>query len=353
MASKQLELEEENKIREKVQKIRKGKTFKTYKEMCEFFDVKVKSGSSKKAQIKMFEHFLEFERNGNQFKVLKVNKNAPPFTNGRSDGNNKIYSHFIEILLLNLLSEKNNNVIESTKNKLYNDLNMVNDNYLDYYKNPDTHQNNLEGVATFDIEQFYQRASSKLSSILESALKSLQRKFLILYSKSTVLVTKIYNENGTSYVEERRGCNDKEEEIVLKLKRDTLLEMGYTNSWQLTPATYKVFYKKLNKKLHEEFNCTYGYAQLKIIYNQEHVVQAIPMEEELLNKRLLNEATKAGILKTTMNEFDKLQSKDRNMLIPAELKKEIIMKLDEEREEFKELQDMLINYFINSEQKAI
>ena len=54
-----------------------------------------------------------------------------------------------------------------------------------------------------------------------------------------------------------------------------------------------------------------------------------------------------------MNEFDKLQSKDRNMLIPAELKKEIIIKLDEEREEFKELQDMLINYFINSEQKAI
>ena len=89
-----------------------------------------------------------------------------------------------------------------------------------------------------------------------------------------------------------------------------LLEMGYTNSWQLTPATYKVFYKKLNKKLHEEFNCTYGYTQLKIIYNQEHIVQAIPMEAELLNKRLLHEATKAGILKTTMNEFDKLQSKE-------------------------------------------
>lgn len=86
--------EEEKIIRGKVQHMRKGKVFKSYKDMCEYFGVKVKNGTSKKTQMKIIENFLELERKGNKFIVLKVNKNPPSYVDGRRKGNNKKYNSY-------------------------------------------------------------------------------------------------------------------------------------------------------------------------------------------------------------------------------------------------------------------
>ena len=55
-----------------LENIKAGMVIKNYKELCLLLDEKVKGGESKKAQLREFERFVKYHKDGNKIIVDEV-----------------------------------------------------------------------------------------------------------------------------------------------------------------------------------------------------------------------------------------------------------------------------------------
>ena len=89
-----------------VSNISVGQTFKNYKELCNALGEQVKGGDAKKAQLKNWERYFDYEKDGHKFIIKEIYSEPKSKNDQRSLGNNvAFYIDYIEILLLNLFAE--------------------------------------------------------------------------------------------------------------------------------------------------------------------------------------------------------------------------------------------------------
>ena len=61
-------------MNEKIKELYVGQEFANYRRLCEFLGEKVKNGHSKQCQVKNFERYFSFQRQGN--KIIIADKNC-------------------------------------------------------------------------------------------------------------------------------------------------------------------------------------------------------------------------------------------------------------------------------------
>ena len=271
-----------------------GQIVKNYKELCALLGEEFKQGGdSRKAQLKEFARYFEWEKSGQKFLITDIYDTPLPKEDGRNKGK---YVKCIEIILLNYLSKQKGYTYTLSKKKWWELLGMVNRKY-DNVSQEELLE--IDPVITkFEIRQYYQRCNKKLEEILFSALRSLSSRKLIDWGIETVIVTR--NQGKTHF----RVANEFEKKIILRAERYVLHKIMHLEKMFNVFAKQKQdeFYRLVNEILEDSLDkeWQYYYKQVKIIYNHDQVVEAIPDIEAELRKLELNDK-----VVNTLNEHAK------------------------------------------------
>ena len=260
-----------------------GQTVKNYKELCALLGEEFKQGGdSRKAQLKEFARYFEWEKSGQKFLITDIYDTPLPKEDGRNKGK---YVKCIEIILLNYLSKQKGYTYTLSKKKWWELLGMVNRKY-DNVSQEELLE--IDPVITkFEIRQYYQRCNKKLEEILFSALRSLSSRKLIDWGIETVIVTRI---QGKTHF---RVANEFEKKMILRAERYVLHKIMHLEKMFNVFAKQKQdeFYRLVNEILEDSLDkdWQYYYKQVKIIYNHDQVIEAIPDIEAELRKLELND----------------------------------------------------------------
>ncbi len=271
--------------------LKSGDVVNNYKELCRLLCEEVKYGNSKKAQLKEFERYFQYEKHGHKFIILDIYDIPLPKDDKRQIGNRRIYVTYIESILLTYLFKLNNNMGYFTKRQLWRILGMINNSYknvtIDKLREIDSR------ITCWELNKFYQICDRKLTSILFSALNSLQNRSLITYEEQYVIVLE---KNNKTYI-----ADDDEKKILLEAEKITLNDMGlYTKTHAASCFKLNEFYANANNFLYEKYEWNRVYKQYKIIFlDKKYLRQALNENEIILKKLLLNERVIEAINKHT------------------------------------------------------
>lgn len=238
-----------------------GMVVKNYKQLCEILKKETKTGNARKAQLKEFGRYFDWEKAGQKFIITDIYDTPLEKEDKRKFGNNSIYVRYIEVILLKYLSQQTGYTRTLTKRKWWELLGIVNSKYsrvsskeledLDY------------SVTAWEIKNFYQRCNKKLEEILFSALNSLKSRKLITYEIQTIIVKR--DDKGREIYSE---ADDNEKKMLLDVEHYVLHKK------------YKPEYK--DKSVCEEW---LNYSNFKIWFDEHYVPSKnnqIDLDKDLL-----------------------------------------------------------------------
>ena len=299
------------------------KKYKNYKELCNVLEEKIKSGKSKRLQLKEWERYFTYKKDGYGFVITKIYSTPKEKIDGRkvgktglnpnSHGNAKAeYIGNIQKLVLDLLAQDTNDLsygrVFLSKNQLLRALKMINDNYA-FCKQRIPKLSKFIKIDKETVEEWFDSTSSMLERNLETALKELEKQSLIFWSREItvaeaqavaemenlgeIIKTTKTDADGEEIEEytyttdstvilKHREATEKEKAFILRVERETLKEMQCKNKAEvILKGQWSKFTKKINDKTLEKLNIAFYYKSYKIIFNQDHVTEKIKDIEKL------------------------------------------------------------------------
>ena len=306
-----------------------GLIVKNYKAMCELLNESVKAGNSKKTQLKEWERYFNYSKQGNKFIITDI-YDVPAERIDLRNNRRTPYIDYIENLLISLLVHKKKLFL--SRNAILKSLEMINDNYTYVKYNPHKHIHELINIDKEEIKDFYNTTDDLLKRNIESALDGLERKRLISWNKTVTIclintsiekneldritVTKHeeVTEDGEIIVsydaakpltrEIHRKATDEEHKLIWEVEKDILNEWGYDDiSDVIRHSRTDEFYKIANKRLLERGNINYYYYSYEILCNEKHILENFNKLDVFL---LDEEKTKITIEKLNSSIIDKI-----------------------------------------------
>lgn len=280
-----------------------GMVVKNYKQLCEILKKETKTGNARKAQLKEFGRYFDWEKAGQKFIITDIYDTPLEKEDKRKFGNNSIYVRYIEVILLKYLSQQTGYTRTLTKRKWWELLGIVNSKYsrvsskeledLDY------------SVTAWEIKNFYQRCNKKLEEILFSALNSLKSRKLITYEIQTIIVKR--DDKGREIYSE---ANDNEKKMLLDVEHYVLHNIFECDKMIQIFLKFqqKDYYNKVNELLYEYYGWDHCFKQIKIIYTPDGVRQVYPELEAKLQQELslmLNEEVCNAINQNAKDTYQK------------------------------------------------
>lgn len=249
----------------KFEQLEVGQVFKSYKQVCETLEEKVKSGDSKVAQLKEWERYFSFRKDGNKFIITEIHKEVKDKLDGRKNGNNTIYGDIVQLLIIDILMQNKDKHISISKSKLIESLGIANENYSGCKSNFNKLSQYLN-ISINYIYDFYSINDSNFTSIITRALASLEDKRIIMYNK-------IYKVKPLGEVKVREmsplemsAVQEIESDILFELNENKLSEIRRTSKWN-------TFKNKVKIRLHQETNIEYYYEAYDISINNKYIIQ--------------------------------------------------------------------------------
>lgn len=286
-----------------------GMIIKNYKELCAILNEETKTGKAKQLQLKNWKRYFDWEKDGQKFIIVDIYDTPLPKEDLRRKGNNSIYKNYIELILLQYLSKQEGYRKTFTKRNWLELLGMINSKYG---KEPKMKLKQLDYcINDQEITLFYIRSNKKLERVLHDALSNLQREKLIIVEYETIIV--FVDERGK---EHRFIANDYQKKKILQTERYILKNvMQYKNMFYVyIKNKSNEYYNKVNEKLHELYGWKYYYKQIKIIYDQPNIVDAIPSKEIMLQKEILNSKIVEFLNDNAKNVYEKKEKEYEDAL---------------------------------------
>ncbi|MEI2465025.1 hypothetical protein [Niallia taxi] len=321
--------------------IKVGNEYKNYKELCLTLNEPVKKGNSKKAQIKQWKCYFNYENNGHKFIITDVFNTPKDKYDLRTQGNNKSFHiEYIEILLLDLLlQDKYKGSMFISRNKILRLLEMINDNYAFFKYKPSILLKDI-GLEWGELNDFYTTTDDLLKRNLETALTSLEKKRLIFWNKSMTVcfvetelkkndIDKIQltkrkriSDDGElivtfdvekDIIETHRKATEEEIRLILTVEREILNFLCLNDMSDV--FKYKkedIFYDLVNDQLLERGNINYYYRSYDIIANEADILKQWKDTEELKLSRLARKQNK-NLLNSSVIEKIELNAAQRHL----------------------------------------
>jgi hypothetical protein len=277
----------------KVEKLYVGQTFKNYKELCLELEMEVMTSNSKNSQMKELSRYCKFVKVGHKFKIEEIYSTPLPKTDNRSE-NNSIYGNIVQLLITDLLAQCNGH-ISISRSKLMQTIGMVNCNYsecreliqkLAIYANVD------EKV----VYDFYNTTSSSFKSVIETALKSLMDKRVIMYNR----IIKVSDRDKYS----TRTATESELNLIMDIEKSILDELGYKQISSVRMSKdWKKFRLMTKELIQQRSDIAFYFNAYDITIHEKYIVEE---RNELVNLLL--------------EQVSRLETKDElNKLIYANL----------------------------------
>lgn len=275
-----------------------GLVISNYKSLCNIVGENVKTGKSKILQLKDFERYFSYERNGNKYIIKEVYEMPKDKTDNRINGNHNKYCKYIEPILLKYLSRCKDDTNTFTVLQWCKLIGLVNDNYGEYYNS----NMSQYGIDESDIMSFYSRVGRITRRILIDALHSLSNRKIIKFSEQTVIA---YEQNGKIC---RDVANDYEEKEILDAEY-TILHNDFKvdNVFQIYySGKQKDYYRAVEKFLYDEYGYLYYYKQIKITsIRKDFLLSEIERYNNVLDKENLVNNLIEYINKNAKNLYNK------------------------------------------------
>ncbi len=291
-----------------------GQEVKNYGALCELLGEKTLAGNSKAAQLKRWERYFSYEKQGQKFVIKELHELPLSHVDGRKLKVG-IYVNYIECLLMDYLAKQNGNPIFLSKLDWCLRLGMMNNRFPEYMPHQDRELDNgvlevaqndkerfspLEEIiakkyhlplGSDDISIFYDMSLGKLYEILNNALKSMMNRRLIRSSKVFI----IFYEDDSHRVVDDSEILAKE---ILRMQKKTLSSMGYEKINQVYSSHqihryYKEFQKMISKRnatLEEDAPKWARVAErTRIIYLRKEIREQLPTSAQQLFEMAANE----------------------------------------------------------------
>lgn len=355
-----------------------GQVFKNYKELCRALDEKVMAGNSKKAQLKEWERYFSYTKDGHKFIITEIYSEPKEKDDKRILGNNAAYYiDYIEILLLNLFAEyteQGHRTLLLSKGKLLYLLKMINTNYL-FFRDKTSKLSEYISIPEVEIKDFYESSDSTLTSNIETALKRLRQKSLAHWSYVTAICyvdsrietnelgkvkikrRPIYNNreieeeqyiyepvNPTKPTKRYRKATNEEIELIMETEKEVLEKYGID-----TTNYYKVINKNENEKkyyineLYKKGLAKNFYKEVNdILFERANIVHYYNAYEIVLNRKYINRDKE--LIHNKLEEMQKIIYED---LLNNAIKERIIENAEKRHQKAKEIDDIFFdfNYF--------
>jgi len=278
------------------EKLSIGQEIKNYPDFCKLLNQQKKRGNAQKAQLKEWQRYFNYKKDGNKFIILEIYTEPLPKTDGREDGKG-IYNIYIEKLILDLLVQKyqskndDKRKIYLSKDKMLLSLNMVNINYhFVKYNVADTA--NYIKVDNDNIKEFYNINNRNFNDTVERALNRLSNKFLVNWKLTQTVATTnedmsvIFNKNkGELELKEiHRDATDEERVNILMQELNVAKQMGFEKKSDIfLCGRYLEFTGKVCKNLQKEgYNILYYYNSYDIIFHEEVIKELDKINQYIL-----------------------------------------------------------------------
>ena len=329
-----------------------GMAIKNYREMCFILEEKEKKGKSRLLQIANWERYFKWHKDGQKFIIDEVfEMPIEKIDNrGKTENNKAKYLTNIESLILNLLVQGGSlgyGKVFLSKNKILRELKMINNNYA-FCKLRLPKLSEFMNIDNEVIKEWYDSTSRMLESNLDSALKNLESQSLIFWSKEITIAkaiplaeinknkiskTKVidqYDEEIINYdyyatnevvLQYREGTDD-EKRFILYTEKEILKEMGLDNKSQVIACgLWQDFIERVNNILLDKLNIAFYYKSYKILFNLEHVLENIDINDfkltdfiETIEKKKLNEGIINRIENNAINRQERAKKKKEKII---------------------------------------
>lgn len=287
-------------------KLEVGQIFKNYKAVCEWLEIKPTTGTAKIAQIKEFERYCKYHKEGQKFIIDEVyTEPLDKVDNRGKDGNSKYYND-IEITLLYLLQQQKHKILTISNGKALEIMNMINKNFRVVKDNIEKSSEILD-IPQESLYLFFNTYYSPLINIFRNNLNKMANKSLLCYDTPRIVVklkaNPILNElgeialnrNGQTKISSKEiheYATDDEKALIVACERIILEEMGFADTGKqgvLLSGQWKNYMAKVNKKLYEAGNIKYYYDVFKIICYKEGIDKVIKEYQYNNSKSVLND----------------------------------------------------------------
>ena len=263
-------------------KLTEGQIFGTYPELCRVLGCEVYGGYQKTKQLKEFERYFNYEKNGKKFVITEIY--PEPISEEYRVAANAKYVTFVQNILLSYLSQQEEEIIYLSQKRLWSILGLVNNKY--FTMRPTHRREDLmklsDDMTMFDINHFFTRSSLKFCDIVKNALNSLKRRKLLLYEEPYRIGELVSDHDFFRSDIVYRDATDTEKKYILKTERKTLKEFGFENENQMLISNKRsAYYEKLDKIFKEERDWVHVYSCYKFIYDKHNIVEAINEDTEV------------------------------------------------------------------------
>jgi hypothetical protein len=323
----------------KIEKLYEGQTFKNYKELCLELEMEVKKSSdTKNAQFKELALYCKFNKVGHKITIEEVYENPLPKieNRGKSKGsrnNNSIYGNLVQLLIADLLAQCNGH-ISISRSKLMVTIGMVNSNYSECRELTQKLAKYTE-IDEKVIHDFYNTSTSSFKSVIETALKSLMDKRVIMFNK----IIKVSEKDKYN----PRNATELELNLIMDIEKEILEELGYNQISSVRMSKdWKTFRVKSKEKLQDRSDIDFYFTAYDITIHEKYII-----EERNSLVDLLLEQVKRTESKDELNEIIYA-----NLMINAQKRHEKAFtsrKMGKVRnnnqylENFKQLSELLVN----------
>lgn len=324
---------------------------KNYKVMCELLGEQVTTGNAKKAQLKEWERYFSFERQGQKFLIGEIYDIPYPKL---ALANHSKYAKYIEFLIAAKLDGEGNGRKVVTKTELYKWLYLINDQYIHEYQEYQRRQRErmekaerrrdairqgkpvaeedkpidwfsaevLEAEKTEKrTELFFKATRRQFDDLIRRALLRLEDKLMIVYGLEVVIckIKWIDEKDGMEVIdfcesEEDEGSDGSDtgkkrvlvyeiadEDEIHKLVtacRDVLESMGYGEiglSILFFHGRINEYYMRVSKYLQKQYGWAYAYTRYWIRYDPQRISGAAGrLYNKLRKEEQREEILKAG-----------------------------------------------------------
>ena len=339
----------------RIDKLIQGMEFKNYKVLCEFLEIKCTNGKAKKLQMLELERFVEYHKCGNAIIIDEVLKVPVEKIDKRKDSNkvsnNSKYSKDIQELIISMLAGADGNTVYLPTNRMLRLLDMVNNNYSEAKKHiPKLAEiTNIPEAYCYD---FFNTNNVQLKSKLETALRGLRNRALVIWKKSTTICQLVadieINQLGevvvtdeVKYHREHREATEEEEQLILRTEEEVLNKFNcVTLQYVFLTGRWNEFQKEVNRRLLRLANIEYYYDSYKIVYNKNSINKAHLKQLTYEERKKVTDNLNTNIFKMINNHANTLNKR----AVSKEIKNtvELLQSTNEYKEHVSTLNDIVI-----------
>lgn len=163
-----------------------GQTFKNYKELACYLGEDIKGGKAKQLQLKNWDRYFTYEKQGNKFIITGIYDEPLPPENTHGGARNNKYTEFIDPLILDMLNRAEDNHVSITCKTMFTEndyISILSDLWGDIRFTGHESVAKEYDISAYSVQQYCQKVNSVLTNTVKSSLNRLQKQGYISWSK--------------------------------------------------------------------------------------------------------------------------------------------------------------------------